>query len=712
MNKKILFVLSFLSTITLNYGINGELKTSGKIDFTSKSNEKEKTFSFYKSSYDLTLIDLKLKDNKYGFDFGTILKSSRNNILLNDNNNENIDKINKSLDHDIQAKFFVNYGQTFDKLSLKTGIEYYLENFFIKKVRDESGNILKEDRANYEFIDGDKKYTGGDIKINLLLDYNILNDIKFKFLTEYYANKFVDFNQGYPYYKFNTGIEAKDYSVMYNFNLNLRSLFKPYVEEKENEDDENYAFLDNYVKRYRQQLEAKYNKGIVKANVILKDYGYLIGGNKKTDPIQINNHRIFLDTNLSVENKIDKLTITNLFKTENKFETVKYMYTKKYELWSLIKPEYELSIKYDEKISDFNISPNFKYKVELLLPLTEKIFDVEYLVNKHRLDTNLATSYEKNNIKANLNFDNNVTFSMRKDILAKIEANFKQEFLTEYKYNDKLKFEGKFSNESSLSTINDVQERIYLDNSKNKNELSLKANYNILKGLDFSSKLSAQYEIENNHILNGGNIKYVPFEKYQEEKKNDKVEKPNIVFSESNDDSSKEKEILKKELDFDKLYSKDFTNEKNRILFIQKYINESEITYKKEFDKLLLISGLKVESEIDSIALTKEKITKERNQDEDLEEMRIPLEASTPEKIINNIGGKVNIVPQVKLKYDFTDKLNLETGMSLNILFAKKVINQINDNKRTDDGLYGPMDKEFKLRKITPEFNISLNYAW
>lgn len=712
MNKKILLILSFLSTITINYGIGGELKTSGSIDFVSKSNEKEKTFSFDKSSYKLTLIDLKLKDNEYGFDFGTVLKSSRDNILLNDNNNENIDKVSKSLDHDIQAKFFVNYGKTFNKLSLKTGIEYYLENFFIRKAKDTDGEIVSENRANYEFIDGDKRYTGGDVKVNLALNYNILDDTKFNFFTEYYANKFVDLKKGFPYYMFNTGIVSKDYSAMYGFNLNLRSLFNPYVEEKENEDDENYAFLNNYVTRYRQQLDAKYSKGIVNANLSFKENGYLIGGSKKTDPIQIDNHRIFLDTNVSVENKFDKLTLTNTLKTENKFETVKYMYTKKYELWSLVKPEYEFSVKYDEKISDFNIVPNLKYNAQLIIPLTEKIFDVEYLVNKHKVEANLATTYEKDKLKSVLNLNNDVTFSMRKDTLSKIEANFKQELLAEYKYNEKLKLNGKFVNASSISTINDVQDRIYLGNSSNKNLLEFKADYNILNGLDFQSTLSAKYEIENNHILNGGNIKYVPFEKYQTEKANEKVESPSIVFSENSDNDSREKELLKKELDFDKLYSKDFTNDKNRILFIQRYSNESQLTYKKEFDKLSLTTNLKLAAEIDSIALTKEKMAKERNQGEDLEELRIPLVASTPEKVVNNIGGKINVVPSVNLKYDFTDKFNLETGVSLNVLFAKKVINQINDSKRTDDGLYGPMDREFKLRNITPEFNISLNYEW
>lgn len=695
MSKKLILILSFLSSVTLNYSMSGELNTNGNIDFNLKSNEKEKTFSFDKASYNLTLLDLKLKDNNYGFNFGTVIKSSRNNILLNDYGNEKLHKEDKSLDHDLQAKFFVDYDKKFDKFNIKTGINYYLENFLIYKIRDENGNIITDNRANFEYVDGDKKYIGGDVNLNFAIGYNVTDTMKFDFFTEYYANKFIDFKTGFPYFKFSTGLKDNEYEINYNFNLNLRSLFNPYVEEKENEDDENYAFLDNYVTRYRQQLDAKYENNGLKTGLELKEHGYIIGGTDKKDQVQIYNHRIFLNTNLSKENKVGNFTFNNSFNTENKFETVKYENTQKYELWSLLQPEYEFSVKYDTKIHDFNISPNAKYNVSLILPLTKDIFDINYLVNKHKLELNLETKYQHDNFGAKLQLDNNATMTMIKDKFANVEANFNQKLETKYT-KDKLKLSSIFSNQTYLKTINDVQQRMYLDKSTNKNELSVKVNYDILPNLSFENETSAKYLVENNHILNGGNIEYVPFKE--------------ILNKDTDSEPTNDK--IKKEFNYDKLYGREFTVDKNRILFIQKYLNTSNIEYKKNFDKLELTSNLKLLMELDTIALTKEKAAKERNQGEDLEEMRIPLLTSTPEKINTNIGGKIELDPSTKLKYNFNDNLNLELKTALSILFEKKVINQINDSKRTDNGLYGPQDKEFKLRKITPSFNISLNYVW
>ena len=112
------------------------------------------------------------------------------------------------------------------------------------------------------------------------------------------------------------------------------------------------------------------------------------------------------------------------------------------------------------------------------------------------------------------------------------------------------------------------------------------------------------------------------------------------------------------------------------------------------------------------IALTKEKKSKLRNTKEDDEEKRIELQTSTQDNFVNNIGGKIEITPTTSLKYDFTDKLSFTGKVELPINISKKVINKITDTKRSDEGTYGPKDKEFILRKISTKFGFELNYTW
>ena len=273
MKKNIFLLNAILLLSTVSLSLEGNLKISGDLDFNFKSQEDdtttkvdEKGFYFSNAGYNLGLVDLKLSDKETGISLGGNFKSSRVNILVNDWDNEQYNKIreNKSLNHDVQGKVFVNWKNNNENLKFgsNVGFEYYLDNYARKSIRNGS-EIAYEDTFDYEYIDGDKKYLGGDTKFNAGIYFKPINNLKIGLDTEYYANNIVKYQKGYPIFK---NISSLNYDInenqklefKHNFNLNLRSFALPYKEEKENEDNEQFVFLNNFVRRYRQEFDTKY----------------------------------------------------------------------------------------------------------------------------------------------------------------------------------------------------------------------------------------------------------------------------------------------------------------------------------------------------------------------------------------------------------------------------------------------------------------------
>lgn len=756
MKEKLLLLTSLLLSSSAVYALEGNLKVGGNLDIEFKSYEddettkdiNEKRFDYNKTGYDLELVNLKLLDKKFGFNFGTVLKSSRKNLLINDWSNEQYNKSEsrKSKNHDVQGKLFVNWESLNkeDQLTGKAGIEYYLDNYF-KKIARDNDNIVTENTYDYEFIENeDKKYLGGDVKLNAGIGYSIIKGLKIQNDTEYYANKLVDYKKGYPYVKTMNKLiyditDKSKFEFSHDFNFNLRSLAQAYVEEQENEENEEYLFLDNFVRRYKQKADIKYtltnnrsekeeDKYEISSN--FKDDGYFIGGPRYLDPREIENHRLELNVIGKASNEFlfkdkYKLNLKNSLLLENKAETAYYISNNRNEVWSYIAPTYNLGLSSEIQLGNFKLIPEINEKTRLIFPLKKGIFNKEYFMNKHTLDLNLKAIYNKDKLENSFEIKNNSEISVIKDKISKITAKFEQKFDTKYEYKNNLKLNLLGSNIFDIATINDVQGRIYLD--------TLKGKYNIKGGLDYTifnnndqklnilSNLGLNNEYEYGFILDGGRVPYIPPKEKPENNEEvtitDKTEieypSPNSLSSNNSDDLANIN-IFKNDYDINVLNpsKRDFTNSGKLLIDIQRYLFDFELKYSNNFNKFNLLSSLKLDAELDLIALVKEKKSKLRNDEKDELEKRIDLITSLPGEMKYNIGGKIVITPNTSLKYNFTDNLSLEGKMELPIEFSKLVINKITDKNRTDKDTYGPKDRNFELRKIAPKVGFELNYKW
>lgn len=744
MKKNIFLLNAILLLSTVSLSLEGNLKISGDLNFNFKSQEDdtttkvdEKGFYFSNAGYNLGLVDLKLSDKETGISFGGNFKSSRVNILVNDWDNEQYNKIreNKSLNHDVQGKVFVNWKNNNENLKFgsNVGFEYYLDNYARKSIRNGS-EIAYEDTFDYEYIDGDKKYLGGDTKFNAGIYFKPINNLKIGLDTEYYANNIVKYQKGYPTFK---NISSLNYDInenqklefKHNFNLNLRSFALPYKEEKENEDNEQFVFLNNFVRRYRQEFDTKYtfnnkeDKYSLTAN--FKDHGYLIAGPNFYDKTDIDNHRLYFDIDGKAVNNILGFKLSNSLLLSSKYETINYLNSKKYELWANIKPKYVLDVAKDYIINDFKLTPNLKYSGELVIPLTEGIYKSEYLINNHTPEINLEWSYSKDKLNVNSSILNKTEFKLHKYSIIKITGTFEQKGNVAYDITDKLNLKVSGQNKMELTTINDVQKRIYLDTIKGNYGLKAELGYKVIDNedekFDIASKIGFNHEYEIGYILDGGKVPYIPKSEIPKQPENPKINDdveinfPKPKPKESSIDHLVPGYIFKGDLDIDRIndaHSRPYNVKGDLLLLIQQYVTSLNMNYTKKFDKFTLKSGLDTRLELDLIALTKEKKSKLRNTKEDDEEKRIELQASTQDNFVNNIGGKIEFKPSTSLKYDFTDKLSFMGKIEVPITISKKVINKITDKKRSDEGTYGPKDREFKLRKISPKFGFELNYTW
>ena len=750
MKKNIFLLNAILLLSTVSLSLDGDLKVKGDLDINFKSQEDdketkvdEKGFYFSNAGYNLGLVDLKLSDKETGISFGGNFKSSRVNILVNDSDNEQYNKIRekKSLNHDLQGKVFVKWDNNKEnsKFGSNLGFEYYLDNYARKSIRNGS-EILDEDTFDYEYIDGDKKYLGGDTKFNTALYFKPINTLKLGLDTEYYANNIVKYKKGYPTFKnvfsLNYDIsENQKLEFKHNFNLNLRSFAMPYKEEKENEDNEQFAFLNNFVRRYRQEFDTKYtfdNKGdkySLTAN--FKDHGYLIAGTNFYDKTDIANHRLFFDVEGKSNQDILGVKLSNTILLSSKYETVNYLNSNNYELWANIKPKYILDLSKEYVLNDFKLVPNLKYSGELVIPLTKGVYKSEYLINNHTPEINFEATYSKDKLKANVSLLNKTEFKLHKNTILKITGNFEQKANLEYNLNDKFNVKVDGENKLELTTISDVQKRIYLDTLKGNYGLKASLMYKIIDSenekLDISTKIGFSHEYEKGYILDGGKVPYIPKDEIPKQPDTPNPnDYPEISFPKPKPKPEPKPTgvsksyltpgyIFKGDLDINRIndaHSRPYNIKGDLLLFIQRYVAGVGLNYTKNFDKFTLKSGVDTKFELDLIALTKEKKSKLRNTKEDDEEKRIELQTSTQDNFVNNIGGKIEITPTTSLKYDFTDKLSFTGKVELPINISKKVINKITDTKRSDEGTYGPKDKEFILRKISTKFGFELNYTW
>lgn len=705
-------MLFLLSLSALSYSeLSGELKTGldFKVNFkngakeiyneNTEQNEKKHFFKYSHSEYDINVLSLNLKDDIYGFNFGTNLKSSRKNILLNDYQNERINKKDKDYNHDIQGKLYLNWSYLYDKnINNKLGVEYYVENFAKTRLRDNKNNIVEaEDKKSeqYEYVvSKDEKYIGGDVKLFSDLEYKINENMKYTNNLEYLANKFVKYDEGYPYFKIKNKFELDNknhkYSLDHNFNLNLRSLAVPYETEKENDEyEEEYAYMNNYVRRFTQDLSSKYTysnkKDEYNANLDIKHIAALIGGTDEDEPINNQIHKFNIDGLLRATNKFDNgLVLKNTLDLKNKYQYV-YSFNEfknegYNEHWIIMDPTYGISVSKLFEVDNFKLTPKIGNAFNITLPLTKGIFNKEYLKYKDSIILDLSAEYNKDKLNASLNVNNTFDLRFNKDTLKGIDEKFKLSSTANYEEGI-LKTSNKASLGLDLKTINDTKERIY---PRNLNlDLLLESNNKLIlpENLTLDLNLKNKTLVKYDYVLDGGNV---PVD-FSEEVR----EVPKFI----------QNDFIQYNL------SKDYKIQKTLVLSINELSLDSKLSHKFIKDKLTVDSNLDLNTKLDTIYLTKEKITKDLTSED---KSKVKPEAN---KYI--LGGKIDVKPNVKLSYDFTEKMKLEGNLGLLFNFEKNVINKIDENKKRDEkDTYGFIDENFGIKKIVPEIGLKFEYKW
>lgn len=735
MKKANLFLIFAIST--LGFSINGELKTGGELSIINNSKEetetsKSKILDYSKAKYQLNLIDLNLTDKNSGFNFGTILKSSRENLLINDYDGTEFSKKEKPHNHDIQGKLFLNWNYSKNEnFNSKIGINYYLANYLKKKIVL-NGNIQEEDTFEYEFLDGTEKYLGGDTHLFSNINYT-KNGITISNELNYTANHLVDYKKGKPKFTSITKLKYDDkeniFEFAHNFDLKLRSFAVPYNAEKreleEVDEGDGFDIFDgNFVRRYKQNFDIKYTKKLQNEYIVeskIKNNGYYIAENTAESDTHYIVQQTYFDLLSTIKTplSLDKnsLNLSNTFGFESKFEDINMKNdfknnTWEKDLWALIMPTYKLNINSDLKFDNLKIKPDLSANYTVTLPMKNRIFDKKYIVHTLNMNPNFNLEYIKDNLNIKSNFTNELKFKFLSRDLTNIEFNPNQKIEFEYSILKNLTLKGLFNNNINFNTTSDVQKRLYADTLKLKYNGEIKLEYEPITNLKFNNSL----KLNNNHhfvyILDGGNTAYFPIEEYKENI--DKID--DVVIKElAETDNEEIAKQLKDIIDINRIVdgkTRKFKNEAKRLLDIQRYSYTNNLEYTYKTDKLTITPSITNIFELNLIALTNEMTQKLRNREEDDKEKRIPLETSDSYHTKYNIGGKIEISPKLSVNYNFTDNMKLDLSIEAPLIFEKKVINQINDKKRTDDKTFGPKDRNFKLRSFIPKFGINYTYKW
>lgn len=731
-SRKLFLLLLAISTISLS--LDGEVKTGATLELVNESNENEK-FEFSKASYDIKLLDLKLSDKNTGFEFGTVLKSSRKNLLIDDYSAEEYSKTKKSHNHDIQSKLFLNWNYNNNKIKSDLAVEYYVENFAKRKITVD-GKIQEEPTFNYEFIDGDKKYEGGEVLLHSKLQFNPLEDLKIYSNIDYRAFNLIDYTKAKPYLDIETKLNYDDkvniFDFSHDFKLNLRSFAVAYDSEKEDTDqgEDLDIFNGNFVKRYKQNFDLKYTRNHSdnhKYSIIskLKNNGYYVGGETKEDPINFIDQVVYFDLLSKLDNTYNlldstKLNINQTLGFETKFEVASLYdeYMKKWDkdVWSLIKPQYELKLDFTQKINEqLKLEPSIRSKYIVTVPLKNKIFSFRYLANTLEIEPNIMLNYSKENLNIKAELLNPMTLTLLKDNLKNVVYNPSQKVNVEYTALKELKISSNIKNQINFNTVSDTQGRQYADSLNLNYGMDLKLEYNPLENISFINELKLDNKMKYTYILDGGNVAYFPVTDYVEsgEKKDDVevvIASPNSITDE---EIPKMDKYLKPVIDINRVVdakTRGFKNEAKRLLDIQKYSYIQTLEYRYTKDKLELKPALVNTFELDLIALTKEMQHKLKTDDSGKADKK-ELVTSDNYKTNYNIGGKIEIKPQLNVTYNVTVDMTVNALVEIPIILEKKVINEITEAKRVDKGTYGLADKNLKL-KVLPKFSLNFAYKW
>lgn len=709
-NKKILFILTAISSINL-LAMEGKISTNSDFTFNFspllEDEEKDieyKSVDFKNLTYNTKILDLELNFNEIGLQLGSTLKSKREDIRLNDydfNTFKDGTVKKNSGNHDIMPKLYLGYNKNFNDLTFKTDIKYYVDNFWNnhRKINKETNEVTELSIPYYYLEEDNSKEELGNTIIKASLDGKIKNT-EIGLNLDYKANNLVNFNIKESYFKLNSLINSKlnDFliSAKYDLNLDLDISAKPFdtfdTDLKEYPD-----FMDgNYIERLIQNMSAK----IEYDSSTIKDFSVIGEISSDIDMIFVKGEHpksrinfIWTKANPKLEVKLNKkvhnnVTISpafvNLFsiKSSNYINKEGSKKTVEEIVKLAYKPELNFSVKYDNKITDdekyFN---EFTIGYNPVMTLTPELTPINEVEHNIKLADNFLVEYKFfDKLKLKSQLDTEVKIPVVNKLNGNIDSKLKLDTSLNYQINDKMKYD--------ISLVNDLKSKseaklLNPDTLQNKIELKNEFDYKILENEKENLNYNAEFSLSNS----------TSFDFYIENEDKELNEENTVLLKDAVKNRSR-------------IYSGryEFTASINRFNY------NNNIEYKRKINnKLDIVSNLSLNTAINMLAVKSQKVYNFTREIENDKEKPV---LSNYREVNWNLGGKIEIIPNIKFNIKPIEKLDLEIGLGSKILFERKVLNVIENEYRKDDGKFGEIDKYFGFKKLEPKISIMLMYKW
>lgn len=702
--KKYKIIAAGLIGINL-FGLEGKLETgidvspvfSKRVGDSSKDIEPS-PFRYDRTKYDLKVADLNLNFKEQGLNLGVVLKSSRENSKLNDWDYNIIysDTKKRAKNHDIMAKLYGSYeSPEFYGLKSKTEATYYVDDLISLRAINHDTDVVQDLERPAEYAETVDGKTERNALGNMIFKTSIsgeVKDTKTKLDTsiEYKANQFGRFDKDESYFKTNLKVDQElgklKFNLGHNLNYDLHFSSKPFDTFTTDLSVYPDFMTGNYVDRLKQNANAGISYDLdgynLESKLNVDVDSFFVGGENKTQKVDTVYDEIKPELSISVEKEIIKgLKIKPSLLNTLEFRVARYSRIKAKDRWASYKPEFNLGLTYNKEFGEHNLESETTLGYGPKLTILPFVTKGSHLLHETSLVSKLNGKYILSKATTlNGKSDIDLKLSVINKTLKPVDFKFNIEGNIEHKFNDKLSLIAKLSNKFIIKSQKEV---LNPDNFTNVFNVSLETKYKLIdkekEKLDITSKLS--------HDLNAVFDYYIePEEKHAGVNKVEIEYKPQLAY----------------------LRGESLPTALRNLTTLS-----TNVAYEKELkENLRLKTGVDVSAKLDLFVLRAIKMYHYKDQERELKQGEQKPEVSDYRNTKVNVGGLVELKPNVSLEYDILKNLKLNAGVDTIILFERKVFNKIVDDTRPDDGLYGPIDKKFEFKKLVPKVSLGLNYTW
>lgn len=717
--KKIMIATTLLASMNL-LALN-KVSTGGDLSFTfapivenTEKNISNKNFAFKNGSYHLKLVDLELNFEKYGLKLGTTVKSSREDLRLNDFDlkykyGKDLELTDEMVSHDIMPKIYIEYGKKFKGLNFLSSLQYYVDNFWDQtRQLDESTNEITELSKPYEYLEDnesdeeEQKQKLGNTRLHSELKGTIegtKTDIDLSF--DYKANQFYRFDKDKSYFKLKADVNSTindEFKVgtNYSFDTDLHFASKPFDQF---DHDIDYGYPDfvagNYVQNIDQEVGAYVDYSpktikdfLIKTKLDAKIKTWLIGYENKTDSLKAIWNKVEPTLSIEVSKKVyDGLQIVPNINLGFEIQNTKYLNQNNVPSFTeaAFNPMFGAKLQYSKEIEkQGNYSNDFSFSYGPKMTIATNVTDLSELKHIVELKDKFSSNHKFNDkLELKTSVDSYVKIPILNGENEKIESKLDTVASLEYKINEKMKIDTKIENKFSSNSENKILNPTDL---KNRVEFMLGYKYDVLEKKEKDEVLE-KLEYSNKLVVSNN----TQFDYYIESYKPINDENPT-----TDDEVGKKRNLIYKG------YSRPVQST-NQF----KFNNNLKYT-KKINEKLSLNTSLDTNTDLYMLALNNNRLHSKSSEELDKDKMN-PI-ISDYRKTNWNIGGKIEIKSGLEMVFTPIEKLNVKFGGNVNLLFERKVFNIADKGKYK--GLFEEIDKEFGFKKLVPSVNLGLEYQW